>query len=265
MKINKLQIFVIASAVLILGFSACKSNKEIVKTEVPEVVTPKVEKKASPNDIKNVDFKTLSANFSTEVGGIGISGQLRTQKDKTIWISVSKIIELARVKLTPDSVYVSVKIPSQAFQGTYAEFQKDYGFAFNFDIVQALFLGNDLNTYNTDNYTVKTENQITEFTFTERKSKTSSPTLQQVLKMDAENSKIVFNQMKTTSPSQLIEIEYSNFVKINKSTFPQQLKVKASSKATGKVSAEIMLTKHQLNQQLTFPISISKRASKLNF
>lgn len=252
-------------ATVVVGFSACKSSKPVTNPDVPEVTPPPAEEKISPKQIKNADFKTLSANFSTEVGGIGVSGQLRIQKGKVIWVSVSKLIELARIKLTPDSVYVSVKIPSQAFQGTYSEFQKDFGFAFSFDIAQAALLGNDLSTYSSKDYTTISEGRIAEFSFAQRKSDGSSPDLQQVLKMDTKNGKIIFNSMKTLNPSQSIELEYSNFLELGKNTLPQHLKVGAYSRATGKVSAELDFSKFQLNQQLAFPIKISKRAGKLNF
>ncbi len=264
MKNNRLQILILFSAIVLSVFSACKSSKTVQQPETPEILPP-VPEKISPKQIRNTDFKTLSANFSTEVGGIGISGQLRMQKDKVIWVSISKIIELARIKLTPDSIYVSIKIPSQAFQGTYAEFQKDYGFVFSFDIAQAALLGNDLKTYPAVDYTSDTEGRITEFSFQKRKSNGPSPELQQLLKMDNKNCRIIFNRMKTLNPQQSIEIEYSNFTEAGKNSLPQHLKVSASSKATGKVSAEMNFSKFQLNQQLTFPIKISKKAGKLNF
>ncbi len=45
-------------------------------------------------------------NFTGEVEGISVSGQLRLAEDSVLWLSVNKYIEVARGLATPDSLWL---------------------------------------------------------------------------------------------------------------------------------------------------------------
>lgn len=72
--------------------------------------------------------RTLSSTFTCDVQGVRVNGLLRIQKDSIIWATASKIIELGRVKLTPDSIYVYVKIDNSFYANDYKIMGRDINF-----------------------------------------------------------------------------------------------------------------------------------------
>ena len=53
------------------------------------------------------DYASYRANFSCSVQGITVNGQIRMAKDSVVWLSINKIVELGRAKLTPNRVQFS--------------------------------------------------------------------------------------------------------------------------------------------------------------
>ena len=235
MKNRTIHILLIAVAVLMTAMTACKSTKDVTQTPETPPPPPAVN---HLTDVRNADFSTLSMNFRTEIDGVGVSGQVRIQKDKVIWVSISKIIELARVKMTTDSVYASVKVKNQAFQGTYAQFQKEFGIAINYDIMQALLIGNDIAGYQKTGANYEMANSTTAISFVERKSAKQSIAIKHTMKIDNRSFKVLSHSMVSNNPSQNVTADYSNFQSFGRVTLP--------------TVADI-------------PISISKRAKPLSF
>lgn len=263
MKTKATHILLIIAAVALLAVTACKSTKNMTQTpETPP--TPPTVNHLTVSDINNADFSTLSMNFSTEIMDVKVSGQVRMQKDKVIWVSISKIIELGRVKLTPDSAYASVKVKNQAFQGTYAQFQKQFGIAINFDIAQALLIGNDIAGYQQNNAEYDFNNISTTISFAERKSSKQALAVRHEIKIDNHTRKVLKHSMVSNNPSQNVKAEYSGFQTFGKVTLPTVADINISATNAGHVAAKLNYTKIQLNTSLTFPISISKYAKPLS-
>ncbi len=256
---NKLHILAVAMAALLV-VCACKSAKQTAKPTDP---TPPPQKTASA-EISNTDFKTLSVNFSTQVMDIGVSGQIRMQKDKVIWISITKLIEFGRLKLTPDSAYAVIKIKNQAFAGTYKQFQKQFGIALNFDIAQAVILGNDISGYSTANKEITEKNKTTDIKYAERTSPKNAMPLKHNLTIDKATGKILHQEIYTSNPPQSLSADYSAFETFGKTTLPQSATITVSSNSFGKTTATLRYSKIQLNTQLSFPISISKKSKPIN-
>ena len=264
MKNKRLCISLLVATVALMFVTACKTTKPTTTTTT---VTPPpvVDNHLTLNEIKMSDFSTLQMNFRTEVRDIGVSGQVRIQKDRVIWVSISKLIELARVKLTPDSAYASVKIKNQAFQGTYEQFQKQFGIAINFDIAQAIIIGNDISSYTEGTPTYKVAGKTTTITFDQRRNPKQSLVLKHSIEVDNSTRKILKHNMVSANPDQRLNVEYSRFESFGKATLPQIVDINIYSKETGNESARLEFSKVQLNQKLTYPISISSRAKPISF
>ncbi|MBR0073094.1 MAG: DUF4292 domain-containing protein [Bacteroidales bacterium] len=264
MKSRTTHTILFAVGLSLMAVTACKTPKTVVKdsgTPTP----PPVAKHITVSDIANADFSTLAMNFSTELMDIGVSGQVRIQKDKVIWISVSKLLELGRVKMTPDSVYATVKLKNQAFRGTYNQFQKQFGIAMNFDIAQALLVGNDISGYQQADARYAISGDVTNVSFAERKSPRQSIAVKHDMKVDNRTRKVLYHYMVSSNPSQTVKADYSNFQSFGKVTLPTVADLNISASNMGNVSARLNYTKIQANTSLTFPISISKRAKPLSF
>ena len=76
--------------------------------------------------------------FDASYQGIKVSGLVRMEKDKIIWVSLSKFIEMGRATATPDSVHVYVKLLGSYFHGTYADVEKKTGVKTDFATLQEI-------------------------------------------------------------------------------------------------------------------------------
>lgn len=67
---------------------------------------------------------------------------IQMHKDSVLWASVTVGFELARVKMTPDSLYFLDRFNRNAYLGTWEELSDITRFKFDFNMVQAMILGN---------------------------------------------------------------------------------------------------------------------------
>lgn len=84
-----------------------------------------------------------SANFNCNAMGYKANGQMRIQSDSVIWACATKVVELGRAKLTPDSVTIYVKLMNRCFQGTYNDFYKRFHYRTNFKEVYQMVTADD--------------------------------------------------------------------------------------------------------------------------
>ena len=224
----------------------------------PEVLTPVV---IQPQVL---NFNTMCRNFTVSVDGMGISlnGQLRIENDKTIWITLNKLVEIARLKLTPDSIYVIVKVQNKYYQGSYADFGKATGVSINYECIQSLLLGEDMESYSFNDVQCRVEEGVAQYTFVQRTAPTL-PSVQQTMYVDMATNKIVENNINTQH-GELLQIKYSQFKDVDKQKLPSQIRLSFKDRAN-KVSASIVFAKTTLNQNLTFPFKIPYAAKPLQF
>ena len=106
----------------------CRTQRQVVvddRTETPvatetpdnQAITETPDTPAQP-----VQKRALTVtNFTATVGGVSVDGQLRMAEDSVIWVNVSKLFELGRVKATTDSVWVNAPLLGRSFAGNYAD------------------------------------------------------------------------------------------------------------------------------------------------
>lgn len=104
--------------------AGCRSPKQ-----TPTKPTP-------PQPECNCGYRWLETTFSTTVSGVSVTGIIRTSCDSVIWVSVNKVIEMGRMKLTPDSATVFVKILNKAYRGTYNDLYRQTKYRTSFDEIQ---------------------------------------------------------------------------------------------------------------------------------
>jgi hypothetical protein len=124
-----------------LLFSACK------KETIPSAATAATETVGNVT-VQNLEFTYLNARGQLKLedkGETTSSGYaLRIQKDSVIWISVlpGLGIEAARIKLTPDSVYMMNRIQKEYTATDYTFLSRRFNVSLDFQVVQAILLGN---------------------------------------------------------------------------------------------------------------------------
>ena len=99
-------------------------------------------------NVAEIDFDYLTAKSkisfkSPEQSIDNASVNIRVRKDSLIWVSISKLgIEAVRGLITRDSIVILDKIHREYAVYDYATLSKQFNFAMNFDLLQALIVGN---------------------------------------------------------------------------------------------------------------------------
>lgn len=120
--------------------ASCKPQPEQKVETVPEVVKP-VTQYYEKNLDSLSDFQTFSASFSCEIQGISANGLLRIDRDSIIWLTLNKIVELGRLKATPDSLLAYLKITNQYVRLSFPEMKSQMGVDMDFATLQSVLLG----------------------------------------------------------------------------------------------------------------------------
>lgn len=97
--------------------------------------------------LHNQDFEWFSAKGKVRYKNLETSRKgdinIRMKKDSIIWFNIKKFsIEWARVKMTPDSVYVVYRKEKLYTKDRLEKFSLDYNTNFSFSEFQELFFGN---------------------------------------------------------------------------------------------------------------------------
>ncbi len=98
-------------------------------------------------ELHNHDFEWFSAKGKLKYKNIDGAGNatinVRMKKDSIIWLNIKKFsVEISRVKMTPDSVYIVYRWERLYEKGRLDQFTRAYNTNFNFSELQDLFFGN---------------------------------------------------------------------------------------------------------------------------
>lgn len=122
------------AAALMLLAAGCRSSRDL-----PQESSPASPAEAAQADTPREERKPcLQANFTCNVEGTSVSGQVRWKQDSLIWIYATKIIELGRAIATPDSVKAYAKIGNLYFRGTYQDLYQRTHVRLTFDDLQEM-------------------------------------------------------------------------------------------------------------------------------
>lgn len=133
------------SMVVTLMVAGCRSHKGVVKNDGPDIkVKPDTTEDTVVrlDTIRNALYERYCANFSCEIEGISVNGQIRIVHDSCIWISINKIIEVGRVMITPTRVSGYSRLLDKYYDGTYEEIRKRWGVDIDYATLEALIVGN---------------------------------------------------------------------------------------------------------------------------
>ncbi len=158
---GKLKIIGLALMLAVFA-SACKSHKKISRVNKPLKVAA-VDSVFKAMKDAEYQFRWLKGKFSgiySVAGGKkqNFSGQFRMRKDSIIWCSITVMnIEVARVVVTPDSLKLLNRLAKVYFSSDIDYLNKKLHTDIDFDMLQALILGNDIPYYQTDKFKLETQ------------------------------------------------------------------------------------------------------------
>lgn len=211
--------------ILIIIFStSCKSGKEIPIQPQPIIIS-QVDSVFIAMKSSEFQFETLVAKFSGLYSYNGskqnFSGQMRLLKDSLIWCSINVMnIEVARVIVSKDSVKLINKLNRQYFESGFDYINNQLNTDIDFDMLQALILGNDVPYYETnkfqlvngkDNFILSTigRHKLKNYVKTEEDY---SKVLIQSIKIDKNTLRITEQDIKQLrNPNKKVKADYSEF------------------------------------------------------
>lgn len=125
-------------------FLACKT-KQIVKLPVANQAAPDVLIKIN-NNAFNPEWFSCKAriNISKDENNTVIIANIRTRKDSIIWISVSSLIgiEVARMLMNKDSIFVMDRLKQHYYANDYKYLTTFIPFSINFEQLITMIYGN---------------------------------------------------------------------------------------------------------------------------
>ena len=197
-------------------------------------------------------FKTLSGkmriDYSDGESSQGVSVTLRMEKDKAIWISAP--FGMVKAYITPGRVSFYNKLQNEYFDGDFAYLSKFLGTDLDFVQVQNLLLGEalfDLKAAKYDATVVNGDYQL--------KPKKAMDLFKVLFEIEPKNFKMASQQLSQPLKKRLLEINYTDYQKINKWILPQQIAV-AAIEGTERNTVDIEYRNIEFNQQLNFPYKI---------
>ncbi|MDP3445632.1 MAG: DUF4292 domain-containing protein, partial [Ignavibacteria bacterium] len=197
--------------------------------------------------------------------------QLRIQKDSVIWVSMSPAlgIEVARLMITQDSIKFINRIDKSYFDGDFTLANSYFTTTIDYDILQALITGNDLNFYEDEGFRGSIDGQEYQLITTNRnsrkkyfKQKETPNVLVQSIWLNPENFKITRVGLKEFGDeNKRLQATYKDFVLINEQLVPAEVDLEIHGGR--KINVEIKFSRMEFDQELKFPFSIPNSYSKM--
>lgn len=239
-----LPLYLLAFVIL---FSACKRDLVGVKSKKKEIT-----------DVEEIDFdyfltrtKVRYAEGDKQVNG---NANIRIKKDSLIWFSVSPSIglEATRVMITKDTAIVINRLDKEYYIFNFEEISRYFNFKIDYDLIQAILLGNLARPIDDDTKVAKENNYYMV------KQKSGPLDIQSFVLMD--NKKIETVLINEDQTSNFMTLKYSEFEPTDEYLFPKICQVNLTYKAKkGPLVTSINLqhNKAQISDKpLKFPFNI---------
>ncbi len=218
---------------------------------------------------KELKFSWFSAKFSAEYSNKGkknsFSGQIRIRKDSLIWISLTPMlgIEAVRLMISQDSVKLINRLNDTYFVGDYEYVNKFLNTNIDYDLLQAILLGNDLQFYeggkfratiDKGEYKLSTGARMKLRKFV-RNSQENLRIFIQNIWLDPDNFKISHIDVKEIKRDNIkLEATYGTYEHMGEQLFPRKMTYTVWAENTIKVKSEF--SKMVIDVPLGFPFKI---------
>lgn len=244
----------------------CKTKKAIVavpKASENPVSAAEVKKSETMQLLRSKDlvFNTLSlkakANLDINGNANDVTMNIRIQKDKMIWVSITAIlgIEVARAVITPDSIRVRNNL-----QGVYLKKPFSYAYRFtnkqvDFQLLQAIFSGNTIAAFMKNTSGLEQENGAWVLSG-QQEDLAYRILFNTLLKAGQDN-------LNDLGSGQALKVVYGDYQSVNGALFPSNLKINSIA-GKQKINIELDFTKIESNVPLDFPFTVPKKFEVIN-
>lgn len=248
-----LQISIFLLAITLL--TACKSKMLSVKDYAAK-------KEVQDLFQKSPRFETFNSQIQIGTGGLSAKGDLRMVKNQVIYLSVQAFlgIEVARLKITPDSLIAIDRLHRRYFAESFAQINGLSTKGLSFYSIQSLFT-NSLFLTDRDSLSLA---DVSEFVWSQNGAETA------LTPRKDDKFQFILNQNKQLRQTSLsvdkfkMDWNYSQFSQAGGYTFPRNIEVEVASEKR-KTNLTLEFAKIDLGKSLKVDCLIPQRYSKVDF
>ena len=256
-----------------IAAAACTTPRSIIKAPLKSQGESYLLEKMSAAETK---FTSLSSRISITLvdekkSKTNLNGQLRILKDSIIWISLSPAlgIEAARLVLTQDSIKFINRLDKTYFIGDFNFVNQIFGTTVDFDMVQAIITGNDMENYEDEKFRGSIDQLEYKLTATNRLKRkkilkqTDTPNvLVQNIWLDPSTFKITRINLKEFNDENIkLQASYTDFEAINNQLIP--LSIQFEIHGGKKFDLFFNYSKIEMDNQLSFPFKVPDSFNKM--
>ncbi len=263
---------ILAGLLLLAILAGCSAKRHVIKSPLKEAKSTYLLEKLAENELQ---FDWFSAKFSIDYiydkKLTEFRGQIRIQKDSIIWLSFSPAlgIEMARLKITNDSVFFMNRLNKTYLRGDYRFINEYLQTNIDFDILQAFIIGNDFQFYEKSKFRASIDNQEYKLSTTERhklkkfvkQDETSAKAFYQNIWLNPENFKITRVDIKEITNDKKLDAHYGNFKDHEGQLFPFDIMFEII--ADEKITVKVDYSKIKLDEPHTFPFTIPSKYERI--
>jgi hypothetical protein len=201
----------------------------------------------------------LNAKYNDKNTSVSIVVKLRLEKDKTIWMSATKMgIPFAKLKITPNSVSYYEKLDKTYFDGDFSLLSKWLGTELDYEKVQNILLGQAILNLRKGKYDSKITNNTYELI-----PKKNEELFAILFFLNPENFKLEKQEISNPKKEQTLLVSYPNYANIDGEQIPKNIDITAiDTKNTTTINIEYKSV--EFNKELTYPFSIPSGYKEIN-
>ena len=262
----------ISCLLIIFIFSACSSSRQIIKEPLKEAKAAYLLEKLSESELQ---FNWFSAKFSIDYiydkKLTEFRGQIRIRKDSIIWLSFSPAlgIEMARLKITNDSVFFMNRINKTYLCGDYKFINEYLQTNIDFDILQSFIIGNDFQFYEKSKFRASIISDEYKLSTAERRKlkkfvkhgESDAKVFYQNIWLNPETFKITRVNIKEIQNDKKLDTFYSDFKDYEGQLFP--FKITFEITADEKIVVKVDYSRIRIDEPKSFPFSIPSKYERI--
>lgn len=263
----------IAAFLLFTIMMGCAGKRHVIKEPLKEAKSVYLLEELAK---KELQFDWFSAKFSIDYiydkKLTEFKGQIRIHKDSVIWISFSPAlgIEMARIKITNDSVFYMNRINKTYIKGDYRFISEFLKTNIDFDILQSIIIGNDFQFYEKSKFRASVINQEYKLTTTERyklkkfvkQDETFAKAFYQDIWLSPETFKITRVTLKEIANDNKLDAYYSDFRDYEGQLFPYDIEYEIT--ANEKITVKVKYSRIRINEPFTCPFTIPSKYERID-
>lgn len=238
--------------ILVVTIAACKTKKNTTNNNANTMLLTKVLDNYNNSRFHKKTLKaSLKAKYKGEKSLPSVNASLRIEKDKVIWLSISKLFfSVGKLKITPDRVQFYNNLDNSYFDGDFSLLSNFLGTDVNFKQVQSIFLGEAIYDLNKEDYQVEAQENNYLFTPIEKDERFNI-----FFWLDVNTYKTSKQEIRQEKENKLLSVQYNDFEKIENVTLPKHIHILAKNSETAN-TLDIDYKNVEFDLPLRFPFAI---------